>query len=140
MFNTLKRAQKANNFKVSVKDSDWSDKWDKLISAQTVAVDVNLVRKQATLHVRQLQAGYIQDLIFHVLQDEHRKIDEVRISPAKGSAYEMVFTNGTLVDHETSFDYYDNGELIHVLVLVFDQVDLHSYKAHAPKQTIRAKG
>lgn len=138
MFETLRQVQTANDFKVKVTDADWPDKWIKLITAQTTGVDVNLAWKRVTLYVRQLRAGEIQELLFHVLSGTYRKIDEVRITPAKRQSYEMVFTDGYVVDHEVQFDYNDRKELVHTVVIEFNEVTQFTPESRAlvPRTTI----
>ena len=98
-----------------------------------------LVKKKATLVVRQLRTGHIQDLIFHIMDGsntEARKIDEVRIRPAKRQAYEYIFSNGKLTDHAASFDYYTAKPLTHTLEFTFKSVRLHSKEDHAISGTV----
>lgn len=138
-WNTLRRGQTANDFAVTVADRDWSTEWIDLISSQTTGVDVNLVWKRVTLTIRQLKAGYIQDLLFHILDKETATVDMVRITPAQRQSWEMVFKNGRMVDHEVKFSYYNKSELVHVIVLEFDEVVLHSHEKHALERKVELK-
>ena len=139
IWNTLRQAQTANDFAVTIADGDWSNEWIDLISSQTTGVDINLVWKRVTLTIRQLKAGYIQDLLFHILKKETATIDMVRITPARRQAWEMVFKKGKMVDHEVKFSYYDKSELVHVIVLEFEEVDLHSHEKHALEGKVELK-
>ena len=127
MWNWLKRAQSKNHFRVSFRDKDWKDEWLKIFTSQVTKVEMNLVEQILTVHVRQLKAGHIQDLIFHILKDQYKKIDEARVAPIHGGKYEYVFRVGKLVAHAVDFDYDDfRNPVVHKLVFDFDMVQLHS--------------
>lgn len=126
LFKSLRSAQTTNDFSVHVSDRDWKTQWVELVSAHTERVDVNLIQKTATLHIRQLKEGVIQEAIFHTLSKdpEAQKIDEVRVRPARGEVYEYIFTNGRLVNHHCAFDYKKKEPVVHTLALQFEQVEL----------------
>lgn len=136
---TFKQPQTANDFKVIVKDSDWAQEWIDLISNQTTYVELNLVKKQVTIDVRQMRTGWIQDLIFHILQKDTSNIDEIRLTPAKRQSYEYIFTNGTLIDHEVRYNLYSRLALEHRLIFSFDGVSLHSKEKHALAPVVNLK-
>ena len=131
MKHSFKAGQAANDFKVVVRDKDWSQEWIDIISTQTTAAQINLVKKQVKIRVRQLSKGWIQDLIFHILKKDTANIDEIRISPAKRASYEYIFKQGRLIDHDAVFDLFDRSNTVHILTFEFDAVSLHSSEKHS---------
>lgn len=131
LFDSLKVAQDRTDFSITIVDKDWNEKWASLVSAQTVKVECNFVKRQVSVHLRQLKVGVIQDVIFHVLSSDKRQglIDVVRIRPAKKSgsnSYEYIFKDGKVIDHEVVFSYREKGDLIHRLDIEFEEVELVS--------------
>lgn len=121
----FKAAQKKNDFSIEIQDADWDSKWASLVSKQTAAVDVNLVKRRIVFYLRQLKSGVIQDVIFHVLNKPTKKIDHILVRPAKTpEAYEYHFKGGEVVDHKCDFDYGNTKDLIHVLTVDFAEVEL----------------
>jgi len=136
---SLKPAQLTNDFVVTVHDKDWTKEWMELLSNQTTRAEINLVHKSVVLDIRQLRKGHIQDLLFHVLNadsTEARKIDEIRIRPAKRQSYEYIFSSGRLTDHAVAFDYDMVNPVTHRVKFMFNQVRLHSKEDHAIKDIV----
>ena len=124
--NLFRRAQTQNDFSITVSDKDWESDWIDLISTQTKGALIEFGSKKITIYVRQMASGTIQDIIFHILQRENQNIEEVRIRPARGSAYEYLFLNGELIYHSCEFDIDKTDPLVHKLVFKFDEVNLKS--------------
>ena len=134
-FDNFSFAQAKSDFSVEIHDSDWEADWTSLVSKQTSRLEVNLVKRTLVFHLRQTAKGVIQDVIFHVLEQDHKKIDHILVRPAKGAdGYEYHFKNGTVVDHSCDFAYvyygrdgeetHAKGPLIHVLTVEFDEIEL----------------
>jgi len=119
------RAQAKSDFQIEIHDSDWDSEWPSLVSKQTVKADVSFTEKTLTIHLRQTVVGIIQDIIFHVLSSEHKKIDHVCVRPGKSKdRYEYHFKNGVVVNHACEFSYEDDGPMIHVLTIQFSEIEL----------------
>ena len=128
---SLKPAQCQTDFSITVVDKDWKEDWANLVSAQTARVECNFVDRRVSIFLRQLSAGVIQDVIFHVLSSDKRKgeIDTIRIRPAKKKgpdAYEYIFKDGHVINHQVIFTYAKKGDLVHRLDIEFDEVELVS--------------
>lgn len=137
----FRSAQCQSDFSIEVSDREWENQWKSVISKQTTAVKINFAKREVTLLVRQLKAGIVQDVIFHILskKDRNQIIDGMTIRPAKGakSSYEYLFKDGRLVDHECQFEYASKGDLIHTLVFEFQEVTLKSPSSeYRPTMTI----
>lgn len=118
-------AQKKSDFTVTITDADWDSDWPSLVSKQTARVEVDFVSRQLVFHLRQTAKGVIQDVIFHILEKEHSKIDHICITPGKQKGrYEYHFKAGTVVDHYCEFAYEDDGPMIHVLTVDFAELEL----------------
>ncbi len=118
-------AQKKSDFGITITDADWDSEWPSLVSKQTASVDVNFVTRTLVFHLRQTAKGIIQDVIFHILEKEHSKIDHICITPGKQKGrYEYHFKNGVVIDHQCEFDYNDDGPMIHILTVKFSEVEL----------------
>ena len=139
--------QKKSDFGITITDSDWDQEWPSLMSKQTRRVEVALVERQLTFWVRQTAKGVIQDVLFHILEKEHAKIDHICITPGKQKGkYEYHFKNGTVIAHKLDFDYTDDGDMEHVVTVQFDEVELKTpaadrrtsvvLKANGGKQTL----
>jgi hypothetical protein len=123
-------AQKKSDFGITITDSDWDSDWPSFISKQTAKVEVNFVTRKLVFHLRQTAKGVIQDVIFHILEKEHSKIDHICITPGKASGrYEYHFKNGVVVDHHCEFAYEDDSPMIHILTVEFDEVELKTPSA-----------
>ncbi len=120
--------QTQNDFSVEVADRDWRGEWQKLFAKQTTAMTLNLLDGIVVLKVRQLKIGKIQDIVFHMITCNGRKLDQIRIRPAKSKekGAEYVFNDGELIDHSMSLDYHSKNVIIHELTFVFDRVNLYS--------------
>ena len=46
---------------------------------------VNFVTRKLVFHLRQTAKGVVQDVIFHILEKEHSKIDHICITPGKAT-------------------------------------------------------
>ncbi len=128
-------AQAKCDFSVEIHDADWDANWGSLVSKQITRLEVNLVKRTLVFHLRQTAKGVIQEVIFHVLEQDHRKIDHILVRPAKNpDGYEYHFKNGVVVDHTCDFAYvyygsdgkesHAKGPLIHVLTVKFSEVEL----------------
>jgi hypothetical protein len=118
-------AQKKSDFGITITDADWDSEWPSLVSKQTASVEVNFVTRTLVFHLRQTARGIIQDVIFHILEKEHSKIDHICITPGKQKGrYEYHFKSGIVVDHQCEFDYNDDGPMIHILTVEFAEVEL----------------
>jgi len=118
-------AQKKSDFGITITDSDWDSDWPSLVSKQTARVEVNFVTRTLVFHLRQTAKGVVQDVIFHVLEKEHSKIDHICITPGKATGrYEYHFKNGVVTGHHCEFCYKDDGPMIHVLTVEFQEVEL----------------
>jgi len=118
--NIFRQARRANDFNVIVSDSDWTQEWIDIFSSQVVSVDVNFISKYVILNIRQLKSNHIQDLIFHLINDKGKMVDELRIMPIGTKNHEYAFQKGYLVSHHVSYDYDKITPVIHTLTLQFD--------------------
>ena len=92
-WNNFALAQDKCDFSVEIHDADWDANWSSLVSKQTTRLEVNLVKRTLTFHLRQTAKGVIQEVIFHALT--HGKIDHILVRPAKNpDGYEYHFKNG----------------------------------------------
>ena len=127
---SLRPSQPQNQFKIELRDMDWEDKWPEVISSQTTKIEMDFVHKRVSVFIEQLQAGTIQEIIFHILQKQTRKIDMIRVWPSKKhigtKGYEYEFRNGILVDHHTEFDYKKGDAVVHQLDFEFNSLSLKS--------------
>jgi hypothetical protein len=124
-FDNFASAQKKSDFGITITDSDWDSEWPSLVSRQTAKVGVNFVTRTLVFHLRQTSKGVIQDVIFHILEKEHSKIDHICITPGKDKGrYEYHFKNGIVIGHHCEFDYDDDGPMIHILTVEFEEVEL----------------
>jgi hypothetical protein len=120
-------SQSKSDFIVEIHDSDWDSDWPSLVSKQTKRVEANFVARTLVFHLRQTKKGIIQDIIFHCLSKRGGKIDHIMLQPGKDkSKYEYHFIDGVVTDHNCVFDYGDDGDMMHVLTVAFDQVDLRT--------------
>jgi hypothetical protein len=125
LFDYFASAQKKSDFAVTITDSDWEANWPSLVSKQTAKVKINLVARTVVFHLRQLKKGVIQDVLFHVLEKEHSKIDHICITPGtEKGRYEYHFKNGIIIDHLCEFAYEDDTDMIHVITVQFEEVEL----------------
>jgi len=131
---TLRVGQTQNDFSVTVIDRDWSNDWINTVTAQTSKVELNLVKCELTLYVRQLKAGIIQEVIFHMLTKNGSSIDQIRVLPAKSKKHgaEYIFNDGKLVDHHLKMDYTSKEVIEHKLVFNFGHVNLFSHAVGHP--------
>lgn len=128
LLDNFRISQRKNDFSITVNDADWDTRWTGIISSQVVSVDVSFTEKSLTLYLRQLKSGIIQNIIFHTLNKDTRKIDQVIITPAKGKKYEYHFRNGEVVYHHVYFDYTSTEVVTHMLQLNFKEIELKSPK------------
>jgi len=118
-------AQKKSDFTVAISDSDWDSDWPSLVSRQTARVEVNFVNRTLVFHLRQAAKGVIQDVIFHILNKDYKKIDHICITPGKDkNKYEYHFKDGEVVSHYCDFAYEDDSPAVHVLTVKFREVEL----------------
>lgn len=118
-------AQKKSDFTVSIHDSDWESDWGSLVSKQTAKVEVNFVARTLVFHLRQTAKGVVQDVIFHVLNKEFKKIDHICITPGKDkNRYEYHFKDGEVIDHYCDFAYEDDSPAMHIVTVKFREVEL----------------
>lgn len=128
MFNELKIGQTRNDFSIRFIDCDWKSDWEDVMSSQTTSLKINLLDGIVEVSVRQLKSGAVQDIIFHILTDDEKRIDGIRLRPAKSKkkGAEYVFNDGILVDHRMDLDYGSKDVILHRLTFVFDSITLHS--------------
>ncbi len=125
IFDNFASAQKKSDFAITITDADWDSDWPSLVSKQTAKVEVDFVSRQLVFHLRQTVKGVIQDVIFHILEKEHSKIDHICITPGKNKGkYEYHFKRGVVVDHYCEFAYEDDGPMIHILTVDFAELEL----------------
>lgn len=125
IFDNFASAQKKSDFAITITDVDWDSDWPSLVSKQTAKVEVNFVTRQLVFHLRQTSKGIVQDIIFHILEKEHRKIDHIIITPGKQKGrYEYHFKSGIVVDHHCEFAYEDDSPMVHILTVQFDEIVL----------------
>lgn len=118
-------AQKKSDFTIQIHDADWESDWPSLMSRQTRRVEMNLVAREVTFWVRQTAKGVIQDVLFHILEKEHAKIDHILIQPGKNKGkYEYHFRAGHVIKHQVEFDYGDDDPMEHVVTVKFAEVEL----------------
>lgn len=118
-------AQKKSDFSIMISDADWDSDWPSLVSRQTVTVKINFVQRTLVFHLRQTDKGVIQDVIFHVLNKDYKKIDHICITPGKKKdKYEYHFKDGEVVDHFCEFSYDDDSPAVHILTVKFQEVEL----------------
>ena len=118
-------AQAKSDFTINITDADWDAEWPSLVSKQTKRVEVNFVDRTLVFHLRQTKKGVIQDVIFHILAKEWKKIDHVCVTPGKAKGkYEYHFKAGEVTKHYLDFDYTDDSDMIHVLTVKFTEVEL----------------
>lgn len=125
--NMFRVGQACNDFEIKVSDKEWSADWESIFASQITKVKFNLVKNEVELHVRQLKAGVIQDILFDLLTREGT-VDKLHLKPVqskKGGA-EYAFIDGMLFDHEVTFDYLSNTVITHKLMMRFDTVKLKS--------------
>jgi len=141
-FHHLMQAQSKTDFSVDIHDKDWVEKdWPSIISKQTVKIEVDLYERTVYLYLRQLKAGVIQDILFHILGEGDGKIDKVTITPARGntSSHQYHFVDGRVFDHNCEFSYEEKGDLVHRLGIVFDRVVLAGPKGDQRKEVVLGK-
>lgn len=128
MFNELKIGQTKNDFSIRFIDCDWKSDWEDVMSSQTTNLKINLLDGIVEVNVRQLKSGAVQDIIFHILTDDEKRIDGIRLRPAKSKkkGAEYVFNDGVLVNHRMDLDYGSKDVILHRLTFMFDSVTLHS--------------
>lgn len=125
IFDNFASAQKKSDFAITITDADWDSDWPSLVSKQTAKVEVNFVTRQLVFHLRQTTKGVIQDVIFHILEKDHKKIDHICITPGRQKGkYEYHFKSGVVVDHYCDFNYNDDGPMLHILTVQFAEVEL----------------
>lgn len=119
------QGQSRSDFGVTIHDADWDSEWPSLVSKQTKSVTVNFVNRTLVFVLRQTAKGVIQDVIFHILEKETKKVDHICITPGKQKGkYEYHFKDGEVVSHECVFSYEDDSDMVHVLTLKFAEVEL----------------
>lgn len=125
--NFFRVGQSCNDFEIKVSDKDWSADWESTFASQITKVKFNLVKNEVELHVRQLRAGIVQDIIFDLLTREGL-IDKLNLKPVKSKkgGAEYSFIDGSLSDHEVEFNYLSSTVIEHKLVLKFSTVKLKS--------------
>ena len=124
-FDNFASGQKKSDFGITITDADWDSDWPSLMSKQTRRVEIALVERKLTFWVRQTAKGVIQDVLFHILEKEHAKIDHICITPGKNKGkYEYHFKNGVVVSHKLDFDYGDDSDMEHVVTVQFAEVEL----------------
>ena len=131
-------AHKMSDFSITIHDGDWDAEWGSLVSRQTEKVEVNFVKRTLTFYLRQTKKGVIQDVIFHILTKETKKIDHILIVPAKGAknSYQYHFRNGEVTDHGCIFAYESDKPLIHVLTVEFAEVELKTPAREQRQSTV----
>lgn len=127
MSKLFKPGQARNDFDVSLTDKNWSSDWEETFAAQVVKLEINLVRNEVVVWVRQLRAGVIQDMIFNLLTRE-TPFDKLHLKPVKSKkgGAEYAFVNGRMVDHQAEFSYLSQEVIQHKLTLQFENVKLKS--------------
>lgn len=142
-------AQKKSDFAIEITDKDWDSDWPSLVSKQTRRVEMFLVERKLVFWLRQTAKGVIQDVLFHVLEKEHAKIDHICITPGKQKGqYEYHFKDGVVVSHKVEFDYGDDTAMEHVVTVQFEEVELktpaadrrHSVTLKAPAKKQQLNG
>lgn len=124
-FDNFAFAQQKSDFVITINDADWESDWPSLLSRQTLRAELNFLKRTLILHVRQTSKGIVQDVIFHVLNKEHKTIDHICITPGKAKdKYEYHFRDGEIIDHYCDFSYEDDSPLIHILTIQFNVVEL----------------
>ena len=142
VFHHFMQAQSQTDFAVEIFDKDWVEKdWPSIISKQTRKLEVDLYERTVYLYLRQLKAGVVQDIIFHILGAGDGKIDKVTIIPAKGntSSHQYHFVDGRVFHHKCVFSYEETGDLIHEVGIVFDRVVLAGPKGDQRKEIVLGK-
>lgn len=136
-FDNFATAQKKSDFSITIHDSDWDSDWGGLVSAQTLKVKVEFVDRRLTFWLRQTKKGVVQDVIFHVLEKEHSKIDHILIQPGKQKGkYEYHFKDGIVTHHECEFSYDDDSPMLHVVTVEFNEVELKTPAADRRKSVV----
>jgi len=139
VFHHFMQAQSQTDFAVEIFDKDWIEKdWPSIISKQTRKLEINFHERTVTLYLRQLKAGIIQDILFHVLGAGDGKIDKVTITPARGntSSHQYHFVDGRVSDHQCVFSLEETGDLIHKLSITFDRVVLAGPKGDQRREIV----
>ena len=123
----FKRGQPRNDFDVHLSDEYWTSEWEDIFASQVVKVEMNLIKNEVTVYVRQLRAGVIQDIIFNLLTRD-KALGKFHIKPVKSKkkGAEYSFVNGRLVDHHCEYDYMSKDIITHKLVMRFEHVNLKS--------------
>ena len=123
----FKKGQPRNDFDVALTDENWNSEWQDIFDSQVVLIEMNLVKAEVSIWIRQLKAGMIQDMIFDLLTRED-PIDEFHVKPVKSkkNGAEYCFVEGRLVDHHTQLHYLKTDDIIHKLVLRFQHVNFKS--------------
>jgi len=124
----FKIGQTQNDFSIKFIDCDWKSEWEELMASQTTGLKINLLDGIVEVSIRQLKAGEVQDVIFHILTGDEKRIDGIRLRPAKSKkkGAEYVFNTGILVNHRMDLDYDSKDIILHRLTFVFDSITLYS--------------
>ncbi len=124
----FKIGQTRNDFSAEFFDRQWKRDWVDVMNSQTAGMKIDLLHGEVVLYVRQLKSGAVQDVLFHMITNGGRTIDQLRVRPAKAkkSGAEYVFTDGEMIDHMLELDYRSKDVMVHRITLAFDHVTLHS--------------
>ncbi len=124
----FKISQTMNDFSIRYFDRDWKRGWEDIFASQTAGLKINLLKGEIIVYVRQLKSGNIQDVVFHMITNHGRKLDQIRVRPAKSkkNGAEYVFNDGELIDHGMELDYRSKDVIHHRLTFKFDRVNLYS--------------
>lgn len=125
---TFKIGQTRNDFSIKFSDRNWKTEWEEVMSSQTTGLKINLLDGIVEVSVRQLKSGMVQDVIFHMLTQNGKVTDLIRIRPAKSkkTGAEYAFADGELINHRMDLDYGSKDVIIHQLTFLFNTVTLHS--------------
>lgn len=124
----FKIGQTKNDFSIKFIDCDWKSEWEELMASQTTGLKINLLDGIVEVSIRQLKSGEVQDVIFHILTSDEKRIDGIRLRPAKSKkkGAEYVFNTGILVNHRMDLDYDSKDIILHHLTFMFDSITLYS--------------
>lgn len=130
----FKISQTMNDFSIRFFDRDWKRGWEEMFSAQTAGLKINLLQGEVVVYVRQLKSGSIQDVVFHLITNHGRKLDQIRVRPAKSknNGAEYVFNDGELIDHGMELDYRKKDVIHHRLTFKFARVNMYSPQSEQP--------
>jgi protein involved in sex pheromone biosynthesis len=127
-FDNFRRAQSKNDFAIEITDEDWDSSWSSIISKQTNKIEIDFIKRTLKFYVRQMKSGVVLDIIFHIMDSDTQEIDLIKLTPAKGNDYEILFRDGVLIDHHTELCYEETGDMIHEITIQFKRMVLFSPK------------